>query len=151
MIDDGKEADRRSLEALADVRVRDPERVLRAYPHQLSGGMAQRVLIAIALLNRPAVLVADEPTTGLDATVQAQVMDLIERRASELDAATLLVTHDLGVVARHCQRAIVVEGGVVTESATIEGLFARPASAYGRRLIQAARRESAARAPVAPR
>jgi ABC-type dipeptide/oligopeptide/nickel transport system ATPase component len=142
---DRDEAEQRCLEALNEVRVRNPERVLRAYPHELSGGMAQRVLIAIALVGRPTVLVADEPTTGLDATVQAQVMELIELRAHELGAATLLVTHDLGVVARHCERAVIIEDGTVTEEATLEELFSAPRSDYGGQLVQAARREAAAR------
>jgi ABC-type dipeptide/oligopeptide/nickel transport system ATPase component len=143
---DRGEAERRCFEALGEVRVRNPERVLRAYPHELSGGMAQRVLIAIALLGRPTVLVADEPTTGLDATVQAQVMELIELRARELGVATLLVTHDLGVVARHCERAVIIEDGAVTEAATLAELFSAPRSAYGGRLVRAARREATTRA-----
>jgi ABC-type glutathione transport system ATPase component len=139
---DGDAVGRASLDALASVRIRDPERVLRAYPHELSGGMAQRVAIAIALLGRPRLLSADEPTTGLDATVQAQVMGLIERRTGEAGASTLLVTHDLGVVAQHCDRAIIVEDGRVTEQQTVEGLFAGATSDYGRLLVEAANREA---------
>jgi peptide/nickel transport system permease protein len=129
-------------EALVSVRIRDPERVLRAYPHELSGGMAQRVAIALALFGRPRLLIADEPTTGLDATVQAQVMQLIESRALDTGASTLLVTHDLGVVAQHCDRAIIIEDGRVTEERTIEDLFADPQSTYGRLLVEAAHREA---------
>jgi ABC-type glutathione transport system ATPase component len=139
-LDRGDEAAR--IEALESVRIRDPERVLRAYPHELSGGMAQRVTIALALLGRPRLLIADEPTTGLDATVQAQVMQLIESRARDTGASTLLVTHDLGVVAQHCDRAIIIEHGRVTEERTIEDLFADPQSTYGRLLVEAAHREA---------
>ena len=143
---DGRESKGIALGALHSVRIQDPERAYAAYSHELSGGMAQRVVIAIALLGRPKLLIADEPTTGLDATVQAQVMHLIEQRAAELGASTLIVTHDLGVVAQHCERAAIIEEGRVTEEVSIEDLFAGSASVYGQRLVESVRHLTQSRA-----
>ncbi len=130
--------------ALASVNIPDARGVASALPHELSGGMAQRVIIAIALLAEPRLLIADEPTTGLDTTVQAQVMELIVGHARGLDASTLLVTHDLGVVAQHCERAIVLENGCIVEDSSVLDLFRTPMSEYGRRLVDAAKREATA-------
>jgi ABC-type glutathione transport system ATPase component len=138
----GDEAEQMAERALASVMIQDPERVLRSHAHELSGGMAQRVAIAIALLGSPHVLIADEPTTGLDATVQEQIMRLIEDRAEHAGVSTLLITHDLAVVARFCDRVVIVDGGRVVERATVAGLFADAQSDYGRRLVAAASREA---------
>jgi ABC-type glutathione transport system ATPase component len=148
---DRRKAKSLALTALESVRIQDPERVYLAYSHELSGGMAQRVAIAISLLARPRLLIADEPTTGLDATVQAQVMRLIEERAADLGASTLIVTHDLGVVAQYCERAVILENGRVTEETTIDGLFAGARSEYGRRLVASARHATQTRLVSAAR
>lgn len=139
---EGQDANRIAEQALLSVMIHDPERVLRAHAHELSGGMAQRVAIAIALLGHPRLLIADEPTTGLDATVQAQIMHLIEDRAEHFGVSTLLVTHDLGVVARFCDRVLIIQDGHVVERATVVDLFARPQSIYGTSLVAAAKREA---------
>lgn len=111
----------------------------RAWPHELSGGMAQRVMIAMALINAPKLLVADEPTTGLDLTIQAQVLDLIAAQVRSRDLACLLITHDLGVVANYCQTVIIMFAGAVVESGPVETVFRRPAHPYTRTLLAAAR------------
>jgi peptide/nickel transport system ATP-binding protein len=125
----------RCQEALASVGIQDPQRVLRAHPHELSGGMAQRVVIAIALLLNPALVIADEPTTGLDVTVQAQILELLVSGATERGAAAILVTHDLGVVANYCQRVMVMYGGRIVESGSTEDIFARPQHPYTQGLL----------------
>ncbi|WP_422367353.1 ABC transporter ATP-binding protein [Pelagibius sp.] len=114
------------------------ERAL-AWPHELSGGMAQRVMIAMALINAPKLLIADEPTTGLDLTVQAQVLDLIAGEVRSRDLACLLITHDLGVVANYCQTVIVMFAGAVVEGGPVQTVFRRPAHPYTRTLLAAAR------------
>ncbi len=121
------EARERSLELMRLVGINDPKRRLEAYPHELSGGMAQRVLIAIALSCSPKLLIADEPTSGLDATVQAQVLDDLRRVATEVGSSLALVTHDLGIVANYCDRVYVMESGEVVEEADVHTFFARPA------------------------
>lgn len=108
----------------------DPDRILRAYPHELSGGMRQRVLIAMAMSCKPRVLVADEPTTALDVTTQAQILQLIRKMARETGTAVLLITHDLGVVAETCDRAMVMYCGRIVEEGPVSRLFARPAHPY---------------------
>jgi len=120
-------------------RVRIPDAATRArhYPHQFSGGMRQRVMIAMALLVRPKLLLADEPTTALDVTVQAQVIDLMAELAAESGAATIFVTHDLGVVARLCDRVIVLYGGRIMEEAPATTLFAAPRHPYAQGLLAA--------------
>lgn len=123
--------------ALAQVGINDPQRVLDGFPHQLSGGMAQRVVIAIALARRPRLIVADEPTTALDLTVQRQILDIMAARAKELHASVLLITHDLGVVAHYCQEAFVFYRGNVVEHGTIDALFNRTQHPYTRSLIAA--------------
>jgi len=122
---------------LARVGLPDPARQLRAYPHEISGGMAQRVAIALALAGRPRLLLADEPTTALDVTVQAQVLDLLVGLCGETGMAMLLVTHDLGLVARYADRVVVMRGGRVVEAAPVRTLFAAPAHAYTRELLAA--------------
>jgi oligopeptide/dipeptide ABC transporter ATP-binding protein len=121
---------KRAAELLAMVGIADGERRLRSYPHQMSGGMRQRVMIAMALALRPKLLIADEPTTALDVTIQAQVMDLLRDLATSTGTAVLLITHDLGVVADMTQRTAVMYAGLVVETATTEELFARPRHPY---------------------
>jgi oligopeptide/dipeptide ABC transporter ATP-binding protein len=126
-----KEAARaRAIELLAAVGVANPESRLRSYPHEFSGGMRQRVMIAMALALEPRVLIADEPTTALDVTIQAQVLDLLRRLTEERGTATILVTHDLGVLAGMADRVNVMYAGAVIESGTTDDLFAKPRHPY---------------------
>ena len=120
----------RAIAALAAVGIPSPEARLRAYPHELSGGMRQRVMIAMALINRPRLLIADEPTTALDVTTQAQILELMRDLRSEVDAGIVLITHDLGVVAEMCDEVAVMYGGRVVERAPVDELFARPQHPY---------------------
>jgi oligopeptide/dipeptide ABC transporter ATP-binding protein len=122
---------------LRRLRVPDPNRVLSSYPHQLSGGMRQRVVSAIALSGGPQLLVADEPTTALDVTVQATYLALLRRLQRESRLAVLFVTHDLGVIARICDRVAVMYGGRIVETATAASLFAAPAHPYTQALLRA--------------
>lgn len=124
-----------AIQALREVAIPDPERRLNAYPFELSGGMCQRVMIALALACRPALLIADEPTTGLDVTTQAAVMDLITGLARERQMATLFITHDLALAADYCDRIVVMHAGQAVEDAVTESLFAAPRHPYTRRLI----------------
>lgn len=126
-----KEATKRSVEMLKRVGISDAEGRMNEYPHQFSGGMRQRVMIAMALLNNPALLIADEPTTALDVTIQAQILDIIkELNKKRKDSATLLITHDLAVVAETCDRVIVMYGGKHQEVAEIKELFRNPLHPY---------------------
>jgi peptide/nickel transport system ATP-binding protein len=127
----------RAVELLARVQIPDPERRYWAYPFELSGGMCQRVMIALALACGPALLVADEPTTGLDVTTQSAIMDLIDELAQEKQMATLVITHDLGLAAEHCERIVVMHAGHVVESAPTAELFANPRHPYTAKLIAA--------------
>jgi peptide/nickel transport system ATP-binding protein len=130
-------AGQRSLELLQQVKIRDPERVLDAYPFELSGGMCQRVVIALALACSPRLLIADEPTTGLDVTTQKVIMDLIADLATEKNLAVMLITHDLGMAAEYCQRIVVMEKGKVIESEDVATLFNYPKQDYTKKLIAA--------------
>lgn len=132
-------ARRRALELLERVGIPDPRAALRAYPHQLSGGMQQRALLAMALICDPALLLADEPTTALDLTVQAQVLDLLARIQRERQLAVLLITHDLSVVAERCQRVVVMADGRAVEQGDPRRLFESPEHPCTERLIAAAR------------
>ena len=132
-----REARERAREMLELVRISDPRRRLDEYPHQLSGGMRQRAMIAIALSCDPRVLVADEPTTALDVTIQAQILDLMLELKEKLGAAIVMITHDLGVIAETAQRVIVMYAGRKVEEASVEELFARPAHPYTRGLMRA--------------
>jgi peptide/nickel transport system ATP-binding protein len=127
----------RAHEMLDFVRIADSRRRLDEYPHQLSGGMRQRVMIAIALCCNPQVLIADEPTTALDVTIQAQILDLMLELKEKLGTAIVLITHDLGVVAETCERVIVMYAGRVAEQADVGDLFARPSHPYTRGLLRA--------------
>ncbi|WP_329445855.1 dipeptide/oligopeptide/nickel ABC transporter permease/ATP-binding protein [Streptomyces canus] len=129
------EARERVLALLARCGIPDPERTFRSYPHQISGGMAQRVLIAGAVAGRPLLLIADEPTTALDVTVQAEVLDLLRDLQKDLNMAVLLVTHNFGVVADICGRVAVMREGTVVETGTTEELFAAPKHPYTRGLL----------------
>ena len=128
-----------AIDMLVRVGFADAGHVLRSYPHELSGGMRQRVVIVMAMACRPQVLVADEPTTALDVTTQAQVLDQLTRLAGATQTAILLITHDLGVVAQYCDRALVMEDGRIVEDAPVKRLFAGPSHPYTAGLLTAAR------------
>ncbi len=125
----------RALELLRMVGIPDPERRLKAYPHEMSGGMAQRVMIAMALACEPELLIADEPTTALDVTIQAQILDLMRRLQEETGTAIILITHDLGVVAEMCDRVAVMYAGEIVEQTDVRTLFDRPRHPYTQGLI----------------
>ncbi|HEX2832178.1 MAG TPA: ABC transporter ATP-binding protein [Thermoanaerobaculia bacterium] len=131
-----KEAWKQAGEMLELVSIPDPHKRLEDYPHQLSGGMRQRVMIAIALSCDPELLIADEPTTALDVTIQAQIMELLASLQKKLGLAVLLITHDLGVVAEFCERIVVMYTGRVVEEAPVSQLFANPAHPYTRGLLK---------------
>ncbi len=126
----GAAARARAIDMLRLVGIPDPETRVDDYPHQLSGGMRQRVVIAMALVCRPQILIADEPTTALDVTIQAQILELLERLQAELGMAVMLITHDLGVVAGTADRVVVMYAGQVVETAATPELFARPRHPY---------------------
>jgi len=127
----------RSIACLSDMRIPDPARRYHAYPFELSGGLCQRVMIALALACGPKLLIADEPTTGLDVTTQASVMALIREQAKARGMATLLITHDLGLAREQCDRIVVMHAGHIVEAAPTEQLFSRPQHPYTRQLIGA--------------
>ncbi|MBS9479081.1 ABC transporter ATP-binding protein [Ancylobacter sp. VKM B-3255] len=127
----------KAIEVLQAVRIARPEERYHAYPFELSGGMCQRIVIALALACRPQLLIADEPTTGLDVTTQKAVMDLVVELARERNMATILITHDLGLAAAYCDRVMVMEKGRVVETATAEAIFRAPQHAYTRKLMRA--------------
>jgi oligopeptide/dipeptide ABC transporter ATP-binding protein len=131
-----RQAQQRAVELLGLVGIADPRRRADQYPHQLSGGMRQRVMIAMAICCEPKVLIADEPTTALDATTQAQILELIRTLASTMQMSTIITTHDLGVVAEVCDRVAVMYAGQVVESASTEQLFHRPQHPYTERLLR---------------
>ena len=133
-----KEAREKAVDALRLVQIPNPETVANYYPHQLSGGMRQRVLIAIAISCRPQILIADEPTTALDVTIQAQIMHLLHNLCKELDTALLLITHDLGLVAEYCDRVYVMYAGQIVEEAEIFKLFKSPKHPYTEALLSCA-------------
>ena len=132
-----REAMGKAVEALRSVGLPEPERRVHIYPHELSGGQRQRVMIAMALMLRPALLVADEPTTALDVTVQAQILDLIAARQREQNLGVILITHDLSVVAERCDRVMVMYAGMVVEYGRCADIFANPRHPYTRALMRA--------------
>jgi peptide/nickel transport system ATP-binding protein len=134
---DRKSALARALDLLAAVQIREPARVLRQYPFELSGGMRQRVLIAMAFACRPRLIVADEPTTALDVTVQREILRLIRKLQEEVGTAIIFITHDLGVVAKICDTVTVLHCGRIVDSATCESLFAAPRHPYTAALMRA--------------
>jgi peptide/nickel transport system ATP-binding protein len=147
----GEVARKRAVEMLHHVRIPEPDRRAREYPHQLSGGMRQRAMIAMALACRPKVLVADEPTTALDVTIQAQILDLIGDLQREFGTAVVLITHDLGVVAETAKRVVVMYAGRKVEEAAVEEIFARPYHPYMQGLMNSIPRVGSARGlDVAP-
>lgn len=129
------EREARVLQLLDQVGIENPERTARQFPHQLSGGMRQRVIIAIALSCNPNILIADEPTTALDVTIQAQILDLIAKLREEIDAGIILITHDLGVVAQTADRVAVMYAGQIVELAPVDELFNNPLHPYTRSLL----------------
>ena len=139
---DRRTARRRAVELLREVEVPAAERRLDDYPHQYSGGMRQRVMIAIALANDPDIIVADEPTTALDVTTQAQVLDLLDRLVSERGAAIVLITHNLGLVAAFCDRVLVMYAGRIVEQGDVDSIFRRPLHPYTEALLGAIPRAS---------
>ncbi len=132
----GKEALHRAIDALAEVGIPDPEKRIHSYPHEFSGGMRQRVMIAMALITRPELLICDEPTTALDVTVQKQVLDLIRDRQEQLGTAVIFITHDLAVVSEMCDHINVMYAGRIVESAPKTELFQNPLHAYTRSLLK---------------
>jgi peptide/nickel transport system ATP-binding protein len=145
-----RQARRRALELLGEVHIDDPERLMGAFPHQLSGGMRQRVLIAAAFALEPKIIVADEPTTALDVTVQKQILRLIRAMREAHGTAMLFVTHDLGVVAQICDRVTLLFAGAVIESGATADVLAAPRHAYTRALIAASPRYDRPEAGLRP-
>jgi oligopeptide/dipeptide ABC transporter ATP-binding protein len=139
----------RAVEMMALVAIPDPRRRTKSYPHELSGGMRQRVMIAMALSCTPKLLVADEPTTALDVTIQAQILELLARLQSEMNLALLLITHDLGVVAEVCDDVAVMYAGKIVERGTARQIFRRPAHPYTRGLLRSVPRLARGRERVA--
>ena len=131
-----KEAKERAIEMLTLVGVNEPEKRVNQYPHELSGGMRQRVMIAMALACEPDILIADEPTTALDVTIQAQILELMQSLQEKLGMAIIMVTHDLGVIASMCDEIIVMYGGRVCERGTADAIFYSPAHEYTKRLLR---------------
>jgi oligopeptide transport system ATP-binding protein len=132
----GKAALHRAIDALAEVGIPEPEKRIQSYPHEFSGGMRQRVMIAMALITKPELLICDEPTTALDVTVQKQVLDLIRDRQRDLGTAVIFITHDLAVVSEVCDVINVMYAGRIVESARRKELFANPLHAYTRSLLR---------------
>jgi oligopeptide/dipeptide ABC transporter ATP-binding protein len=137
-----KERRERALQLLSDVGL--PSRVARSYPHQLSGGMAQRALIATVLAARPKILIADEPTTGLDVTTEAEIYDLLSKLRVDLDLCLLLITHDLAIVAHHCDRVGVMHAGHLVETGDVAQIFEQPLHPYTQALLAAMPRHDGA-------
>ncbi len=129
------EAEKKAIEMLNLVSVPQPEKRIRQYPHEFSGGMRQRAMIALAMVSNPELLIADEPTTALDVTVQAQILDLMKQIQDKLGTSIILITHDLGVVADMCDRVIVMYGGQLMEEGTVYEIFKNPKHPYTRKLL----------------
>ena len=125
------------IKLLKEVGIAEPQNRLRAFPHELSGGMQQRVMIAMALAGNPQLLIADEPTTALDVTIQAQILELLDRLRKERNMAVILVTHNLGIVAEYADRVCVMYAGTIVESATVAGILEHPQHPYTRALLRA--------------
>lgn len=141
-----KQATAVALDMLRAVRIPDPERRIAAYPHELSGGMAQRIVIAIALVCSPKLVISDDATSGLDVTVQAQVLDLLQSMVKEKGAATLFITRDIAIIAHFCSRIAVIYAGEIVEMADVRAFFARPAHPYSIMLLAAFSHNAALRA-----
>ena len=125
------------IDALSRVKLPNPEQIANSYPHELSGGMQQRVMIAMALAGKAKMLIADEPTTALDVTIQAQILQLIKDIQKEENMSVLLITHDLGVVAETCEKVAVMYKGKIVEQATVEEIFSNPKNDYTKGLLEA--------------
>ena len=145
-----RQARQRALELLEMVGIPDPPRTFRSYPHQISGGMAQRVLIAGAVSCDPVLLIADEPTTALDVTVQADILDLLRRLQAEIGMAVILVTHDFGVVADICDRVAVMQSGKLVEENHALALFDEPQHPYTQMLLASTMDDAEPRGPLVP-
>jgi oligopeptide/dipeptide ABC transporter ATP-binding protein len=145
---DPEELQRRVEQALAAVGMPDPARQLDTYPHQMSGGMRQRVVIAMGMINEPRLLIADEPTTALDVTIQAQVLNLMKRLTREHGTALLLITHNMGVIARMCDRVAVMYAGEIVEEALVRTLFSAPKHPYTSGLLRSIPRADHGRGKV---
>ena len=146
---DRRAALERAVALLRTVGINDPERRARAYPHELSGGMAQRVLIATAMAGAPRLLITDEATSGLDVTVQRQVLDLIRDKVIERQSSALVITHDLGIVAQYCHRVAIIYAGQIVEEAAVAELFRNPRHPYTISLLASARAASRQQARLA--
>ena len=132
-----KESFMRAAEALKKVSIRDPERILESYPFQLSGGLAQRVVITMAMINKPQLLLADEPSTALDVTIQNQALDLMHDLTKETNTAVLLITHNMGVVRKFAEKVYVIYRGVIVEEGTKNQIFSKPGHPYTKALLSA--------------
>lgn len=132
-----KDLHKKAIAALNAVNISSPEHRYDQYPFELSGGMCQRVMIAMAMSCRPSLLIADEPTTGLDVTTQANIMELIKKKTTELNMSTLLITHDLSMASQYCDRIIVMHAGHIVESASTDDLYKNPSHPYTKKLIAA--------------
>ena len=146
----GAEARRRAAELLELVNISDPERRMKQYPHELSGGMRQRVMIAMALSSEPDVLIADEPTTALDVTIQAQILSLMKELQRALGMAIIMITHDLGVIAETCDRVLVMYAGKVCEGGRTDDIFYNPRHEYTKGLLRSVPRVSSIGKPLVP-
>lgn len=127
----------KAIEMMKEVELPDPERLYRQYPHELSGGMRQRVMIAAAMICNPRILIADEPTTALDVTIQAQIVELLKRMNREKQTSILFISHDLSLVKQLCERVLVMKGGYIVETGPTQEVFAHPKEEYTQRLIAA--------------
>lgn len=134
---DAEERKERALKALKDVELDDPERVYHSYPHELSGGMRQRVMIAAAMISEPRLLIADEPTTALDVTIQAEIVELLKRINKERGTAILFISHDLSLVNTLCDKVLVMKDGLIVESGKCKDIFENPREEYTKNLIAA--------------
>src|SRR4029079_17574759 len=146
----GSDRGEKAIEALEQVKIARPRERYHAYPFELSGGMCQRIVIALALACRPQLLIADEPTTGLDVTTQKAVMDLVVELTRRRGMSTILITHDLGLAATYCDRVTVMEKGRVVESAPSRTIFTAPEHAYTRKLMRATPRAGVALRDLLP-
>ena len=131
-----KDARLRAIELLELVKIPAPEKRVDSYPHEMSGGMRQRVMIAMALACEPELLIADEPTTALDVTIQTQILNLINELKTKLNMAVIFITHDLGVVAETCDKVMVMYGGKIVESGDVRSVFENPKHPYTQGLLQ---------------
>ena len=131
-----KEAKKLAIELLKEVGISSPEERFKQYPHELSGGMKQRVMIAMAISCKPKLLIADEPTTALDVTIQAQILELMKELKDKTNTAILLITHDLGVVAQNCSRVLVMYGGLIMEEGPVIEIFQNPKHPYTEGLLK---------------